>query len=121
MQCTLPQTPATSGLKSPPHISNPDVQRAFKRRVGKENQQPLTTGLCKRPKLSRHVAHVGDHSITATEVSEKILADGIDVALADQGSDFLKQYLDTFFGPIDGFALDPDTQAFEAGSIVSSL
>lgn len=118
---TLTHTPATSPGKGPTYISNPDVRRAPKRRAGKENQQPPQLGQCKRPKLSRHVAHVGDHSITATEVAEKILADGIDVALADQGSDFLKQYLDTFLGPVAGFVLDPATQAFNAASIVASL
>lgn len=71
--------------------------------------------------MSRAVAHVGDHSITATEVSAQILADGIDVALNGQGSDILKQYIDTFLGPVPGFQLDVATLAFVANSDVSSI
>lgn len=75
----------------------------------------------KRPRLSRPTAHVGDHSITATEVSAQILADGIDVVLTGQGFDILKQYIDTFFGPVPVFQLNLVNGAFVANSQVASI
>lgn len=75
----------------------------------------------KRTKVSPQTAHVGDHSITATEVSAQILADGIDVTQTGQGCDILKQYLVTFFGPVPGFQLNIQTGAYDVHSEVTAL
>lgn len=72
-------------------------------------------------KLQRRTAHAGDHSITATKVSSQILADGIDATPAGQGGDILKQYVDTFFGSVPGFALNVQTGAYDVNSVVGSF
>lgn len=64
---------------------------------------------------------MGDHSITATEVSSQILADGIDVTLTGQGCYILKQYIDTFFGPVPGFQLNIETAAYDVSSEIASI
>lgn len=79
--------------------------------VQEENVVPSEIRNVKRTKVSPKTAHVSDHSITATEVSAQILADGIDVTQTGQGCDILKQYLDTFFGPVPGFQLNIQTGA----------
>lgn len=102
-----------------PHTNS--GKSGIKRRAGKENIAPPTSAHIKRPKLSLPTAHVGDHSITATEVSSQILADGIDVTLTGQGCDILKQYIDTFFGPVPGFQLNVETAAHDVSSEVASI
>lgn len=71
--------------------------------------------------MSPRTAPVGDHSITATEVSAQILADGIDATQTGQGCDILKQYIDTFFGPVPGFQLKIATGDYEINSEVATL
>lgn len=55
------------------------------------------------------------------EVSAQILADGIDMTQADQGCDILKQYIDTFVGPVLGFQLNVATAAYDVTSNVSAF
>lgn len=71
--------------------------------------------------MNPNTAHVGDHSITATEISSQILANGIDITLTGQGVDILKQYIDTFFGPVPGFVFNIQTGAYDVNSIVGTL
>lgn len=71
--------------------------------------------------MQPRTAHVGEHSITATEVTSQILADGVDATLIGQGADILIQYVETFFGPVPGFGLNAETAAYDANSIVGSV
>lgn len=100
--------------------TSPNRKGSLKRRADKENEPTLQPQM-KKVKVQRRTAHVGDHSITATEVTSQILADGLDATLIGQGTDILKQYIDTFFGPVPGFNLNPATGAYDANSIVASL
>lgn len=95
--------------------------RSLKRQADKENDKPVSRTDVEKVKLQPRTAHVGDHSITATEVTSQILADGVDATLIGQGADILKQYVDTFFGPVPGFGLNAETAAYDANSIVSSF
>lgn len=93
---------------------------SLKRRAGKENKSD-TQYQFKKPRVQLRTAHVGDHSVTATEVTAQILAEGVDATLIGQGADILKQYVDTFFGPVPGFNFNPATGAYDANSLVASL
>lgn len=97
------------------------VKRGIKKAAVKENIDPHNPSRGKRKRLELNTAHVGDHSITATEVSAQILANGIDVTVIGQGSDILKQYIDTFFGPVPGFVQNIPTAVYDVNSLVSTL
>lgn len=99
-------------------LSRSPKRASLKRRADKENIDISLRPAVKKGKLQKRTAHVGDHSITATEVSSQILADGLDATLIGQGADILKQYIDTFFGPVPGFNFNAETLAFDANSIV---
>lgn len=91
----------STGIPSLPPQSG--VRRGTKRIAGKENSTPNIPRSVKRSKLTPGTAHVGDHSITATDVSAQIIAEGIDATQTGQGCDILKQYFNTFLGPVPGF------------------
>lgn len=108
-------------LRDPPAVDFSRNRKARKRLADKENTSPTQKSDSKRMKLQRRTTHEGDHSITATEVSSQILPDGIDATPAGQGGDILKQYVDTFFGPVPGFALNVQTGAYDVNSVVGSF
>lgn len=108
-----------SAIPNQPSCASPS-RRGVKRSRGKENLSH-NSSQPKRPRNQLRTAHVGDHSITATDVTSQILAGGVDATLMGQGADILKQYIDTFLGPVPGFQFNPGTGAFDANSIVSAL
>lgn len=109
----------STGIPSLPPQSG--VRRGIKRIAGKENSAPNIPRSVKSSKLTPRTAHVGNHSITATDVSAQIIAEGIDATQTGQGCDILKQYIYTFLGPVPGFQLNIATGAYDINSEVTAL
>lgn len=109
----------STGIPSLPPQSG--VRRGIKRIAGKENSAPNIPRSVNRSKLTPRTAHVGDHSITATDVSAQIIADGIYATQTGQECDILKQYIDTFLGPVPGFQLNIATGAYDINLEVATL